>query len=347
MKTRNVKIALEGFGSYLGMQRGSFVVRDKEGKEKRYPLFESEIGEVQIRSGNTVSSGALTSIGFWQIDCLLLSGRGRPVAILRSLEDDSHVSTRIAQYESLKNGKFSDIAKQFVLSKIEGQNQVLSKYGLKRFDYSYVERIRDVQESDTRALRVKLTNIESHCSKFYFNQIFQMFSELLRPSGRKAYKAYDGINNLFNLAYEVLSWKVHVALLKAKLEPFLGYLHSLAWSKPSLVCDFEELYRYLMDDYVIQYAQRLKPRDFTLKTEEYANRKGKREYLNDFKTRGFMKMLNEHFLTEVEVPRFRMGKKQELETLINEEALLFASYLRNEKRAWVPRIVNLKNTQSF
>jgi CRISPR/Cas system-associated endonuclease Cas1 len=181
MKSKTVKISLEGFGSYLGMQRGSFVVRDKEGKEKRYPLFESEIGEVQIRSGNTVSSGALTSIGFWQIDCLLLSGRGRPVAILRSLEDDRHVSTRIAQYESLKNGKFSDIAKQFVLSKIEGQNQVLSKYGLKRLDYSHIGKIKKVQESDTRALRVKLTNVESHCSRLYFDQIFEMFSELLRP----------------------------------------------------------------------------------------------------------------------------------------------------------------------
>jgi CRISPR-associated protein Cas1 len=338
MKSKTVKIVLDSFGSYLGMEKGAFVVRDKEGREKKYPLFENEIGEVKIVSGNTVSVGALCSIGFWQIDCLILSGRGRPVAIVRSLEDDSHVSTRVAQYESLKNGKFSDIAKQFVLSKIEGQNQVLSKYGLRRLDYSHIEKIKGLQENDIRALRIKLTNIESHCSRLYFNQVFQMFNELLRPNGRKSFKAYDGINNLFNLAYEVLYWKVHIALLKAKLEPFLGYLHSLAWGKPSLVCDFVELYRYLMDDFVIQYAKKLNHRDFVLKTEEYANRKGKREYLNDLKTRGFMKMLNEYFVTEVEIPRFRMGKKQEIETLINEEAYLFAQYLRGEIREWTPRI---------
>jgi hypothetical protein len=85
---------------------------------------------------------------------LLLSGRGRPIAILRSLDDDSHVSTRIAQYESLKNGKFSDIAKQFVLSKIEGANEVLKKYGLRRLDYSRIEKIKSLQENDIRALRV-------------------------------------------------------------------------------------------------------------------------------------------------------------------------------------------------
>lgn len=28
MKTKNVKVALEGFGSYLGMEKGSFVVKN-------------------------------------------------------------------------------------------------------------------------------------------------------------------------------------------------------------------------------------------------------------------------------------------------------------------------------
>jgi hypothetical protein len=34
-----------------------------------------------------------------------------------------------------------------------------------------------------------------------------------------------------------------------------------------------------------------------------------------------------------------MGKRQEIETLVCEEALLLAMYLRNEKQTWVPRIV--------
>jgi hypothetical protein len=45
MKSKITKIALDGFGSYLGMEKGCFIVRDKGGKEERYPLFESEIGE--------------------------------------------------------------------------------------------------------------------------------------------------------------------------------------------------------------------------------------------------------------------------------------------------------------
>jgi CRISPR-associated protein Cas1 len=324
------------------MEKGCFIVRDKKGNKTRYPLFEKEIGEVQIRSGNLLSSGALTSLAFWQIDTLLLTGRGRPVAIIKSLEDESHVKTRIAQYKSLDNGKFSEIAKQFVIAKIEGQNQVLSKYGLRRLDFLHIDRAKELETTDPRNLRYRLTSIESRCAKLYFDQVFQLFNPLLRPKGRKKFKAYDGLNNLFNLGYEILSWKIHLALTKAKLEPFLGYLHSLQWKKPSLICDFEELYRYRIDDFVIKFALKLKQKDFILKKENFSsNKKGKREYLNDQKTKRFMKSLNHYFESSVKVPRIRVGKKQELESLIVEKAFLFAKYLRDEKKHWTPRIASL------
>jgi CRISPR/Cas system-associated endonuclease Cas1 len=128
-------------------------------------------------------------------------------------------------------------------------------------------------------------------------------------------------------------------LFSRKLEPYLGFLHSLAEGKPSLICDFMELYRYLVDDFVIQYCRKLQKKDFIMKNENFsAKRKGKREYLNDSLTHNQIKSLNQYFQTKLEIPRIRVGKKQEVETLINEEALLFAKYLRNDQKAWKPRI---------
>ena len=65
----------------------------------------------------------------------------------------------------------------------------------------------------------------------------------------------------------MLSWKVHRAIIKARLEPYLGFLHSMQYGKPSLVCDLQELYRYLVDDFVIQFCQGLRNRDFMEKSE--------------------------------------------------------------------------------
>jgi hypothetical protein len=39
--------------------------------------------------------------------------------------------------------------------------------------------------------------------------------------------------------------------------------------------------------------------------------------------------------------RIRRGRKQKIETLISEEALLLAMFLRKEREAWIPRIANI------
>ena len=52
----------------------------------------------------------------------------------------------------------------------------------------------------------------------------------------------------------------------------------------------------------------------------------------------FIKRLNVHFESEVEVPRIKAAKRQEIETLINEEAMLLGKYLRDERKEWIPRV---------
>ena len=68
-----------------------------------------------------------------------------------------------------------------------------------------------------------------------------------------------------------------------------------------------------------------------------AEKKGKREYLNDAETRDLTAKLNAFFEEYVEIPRMKVGERQTIETLISEEALLFAKYLRNERKEWMPR----------
>jgi len=342
LKTKPDKLYLDGFGSHIGRQEGCLVVKDRERKEKRYPLFDNEIKEIQIRSGNSISSGALVTCGFWNIDVIVLTGRGHPVAVLKSLYDDSHVETRVSQYRALENGKAPELAKTIVISKIEGQNQLLKKYGMKQTDFSVIQSIKNSNPDNYQNLRKRLMGIEGKSSERYFNQIFTLFQESIRPSCRKKFKAFDGVNNLFNLAYRILSSKVHVALIRAKLEPYLGFLHGIQFGKPSLVCDFIELYRYQVDNFLVDYARNLTCRDFIIKSEDYSKkRKGKREYLNESLTNEFIKKLNAYFESTVEIPRIKVGKRQKLETLIDEEALLLAKYLRDERKSWVPRIAKL------
>jgi hypothetical protein len=100
-----------------------------------------------------------------------------------------------------------------------------------------------------------------------------------------------------------------------------------------------ELYRYLVDDFVINFCQGLKTKDFVMKDERTTRtRWSKREYLNSLKTRELERGLDGLFVKMVEVPRIRHGSHQGLETLIDEEALLLAKFLRDERKSWIPRI---------
>ena len=87
---------------------------------------------------------------------------------------------------------------------------------------------------------------------------------------------------------------------------------------------------------------RIRKQDFVLKWEIVSsNRKAKREYLNDSLTKELTQRLDKYFKMTVEIPRIMRGDKQEFETLINEEALLFAKFLRDELDSWIPRTVML------
>jgi CRISPR-associated endonuclease Cas1 len=254
---------------------------------------------------------------------------GRLTPAIARARDDSHVKTRIAQYQAITNGKSDYIAKQIVKSKIQGQNKVLEKYGLRMIECN----VDDVSD------RNKLFTLESRCARMYFKQIFALFPESIRPEKRVGFKAYDGLNNVFNFGYNVLRCRIYKALLKAKLEPYLGFLHSTQHGKPSLVCDFQELYRYLIDDFLIGRCRKLRKQDFVLVTDFMMRLKmGKRIHLCEYETNDLAEGLNTLFDREVMIPRMRYGSKQTLDTLINEEALLFAKFLRSEKQTWIPRI---------
>jgi CRISPR-associated protein Cas1 len=336
-RVKHVKLVVDSFGSFLGMEKGCIILRDKKGNTTKYPLFEAEIGEVILQSGNLVSTGVLSALGFWEIDVLITTRNGYPIAMLKNLDDDSHVKTRICQYEALKNGKAEYVAKQFLIGKVEGQNILLNKYGL-RTQPSTSQMINGFDEPNLVMLRRRLNHLEGKISESYFEQIFQLFPESLRPTNRRGFKAYDGLNNVFNLSYTILLWKCYRALIKAHLEPYLGFLHCIQPYRPSLVCDFVELYRHLVDDFLIEFCQKLKPKDFKTKKEEWNGKISKRIYLKTSLTNDLTNRLHDHFRKDVKIPRIKRGEKQELETLINEEAMLLGKYLRNERDSWTPRI---------
>jgi len=109
----------------------------------------------------------------------------------------------------------------------------------------------------------------------------------------------------------------------------------------SALC-FQELYRYLIDDFLIERCKKLRKKDFVLVTDFMMRLKmGKRIHLCEFEADSLADGLSSLFDREVEIPRMKYGKKQTFDTLVSEEAFLLARFLRSERETWIPRIVSL------
>jgi len=342
-KTDKILI-LNNYGKYLTYSGMKFIIKNKKRTiEKEIPFY--KVGEIILQTGNAVSTGALTSAGFWGIDLMIMTSSGRPVSTMISLDDYSHVKTRICQYEAYKSRKGVEIAKQLILGKIQAEEKMLKKYKLIPFNSLEIpkkEQIKLLYAENVDKIRNKLHGVEGKYTEHYFQQIITLFPEKLRKNWKKreGYRAYDELNNLWNFAYDYLKWRIFRSLIKAKLEPYLGFLHKIQENRPSLVCDLQEIYRCLIDDFLIRYSQKLTKKDFEKQYERgYYNKKVPRIYLNHSETNNLVQQLNRYFETKIEIPRIRKGKRQKIETLIVEECGLLAQFIRGEKSSWIPRVI--------
>lgn len=335
--TKTEKILIENYGNFLSSNRISFVVKKEKKEVKNIPFY--KVSEIVIPCGNAISTNALFWASVYNIDVLLTSSGGKPLAAFIPIKSNSHVKTRICQYEAYRNRKGVEIAKQFVLGKIEAQAQILRKRGLQPFESIKLpskELVERLCGENVDSIRHKLTTIEANYTKHYFSQTFKLFPKHLRVEQRNTFRAYEPLNNLLNLAYEVLAWKIFRALIKARLEPYLGFLHYIQNERASLVCDFQELYRPYIDNFLIQYTKTLNRKDFK---PEYGKGKTPRMFLKYPQSSKLIQALNGFFRTKVAIQRIKKrGKTQTFETLINEEATLLAMYIRNEKLTWKPRM---------
>ncbi|MEM3550106.1 MAG: CRISPR-associated endonuclease Cas1 [Candidatus Bathyarchaeia archaeon] len=115
MKAKVERIIIDNLGSYLGMEKGCFVIKDRKGNVRRYSMF----------------------------------------------ENDSHIKTRLAQYEAFHNGKGIKIAKTIVESKIESQNMVLKEYSLRQLDITTLKaKIERLESKSLKDVRKRLLPIE-------------------------------------------------------------------------------------------------------------------------------------------------------------------------------------------
>lgn len=329
-----MKIIMKDFGFFLGTNEDSFKIQKNGETIKEFPFHDTN--EIVIGTRNSISIDALAWASLYNVDVVITLHNGKPLAVLHSIKHMTNVKTRLNQFRAYESVKGLEIAKSVLIQKIKNENNLLKHYGLKSYEKSLkkpnLQDIKNVHaERITQNVRTKLNAIEEHFSKFFYGQIFSLFPKWISPRTRIKRNAIESGNNLLNLSFEVLNWKVMKAILTSKLEPYLGFLHSIQHSKPSMVCDLVEPFRAYIIHFLIGYSKTLNSKDF-IKT--YLIRgKYPRYFLKHETAWNLIENLNKQ-LFEKYIPMQRNrkhGKRMIFETFIDEYVSSVARFINTDR----------------
>jgi len=142
------------------------------------------------------------------------------------------------------------------------------------------------------------------------------------------YPSYS--RNLLNLGYAVLKRYIIMAMVPMHLDPYLGFLHSYFRFKPSLVYDLIEPFRVVAEDFVLSYHELLSQSSF--------EKVGKRVYLKRDEEIEFMKAMNKRLSKRKSYERYYKPVKARIKTIIKEEPIKLAQYIRNKHQKYQPHI---------
>lgn len=96
-----------------------------------------------------------------------------------------------------------------------------------------------------------IRGLEGTATRHYFSILSQLVPEQYYFSGRSQHPAKDMFNCLLNYGYGILYAKIEAALIRAGIDPYLGFFHRDEYNKPVLVYDVIEKFRIWVEYVVI------------------------------------------------------------------------------------------------
>lgn len=241
----------------------------KKDNEILLEVPEFKVDQVLIFGNIQITTQAMAFLLDNDISTSFLSIRGKLKGKLLPVES-KNVYLRITQYERFKDEEFKlMIAKNIVAGKIRNQRAILQRFARNHPEIDFSEAIDELKEC-LRILEAKnkvstVIGVEGRASAIYFKCFSSMFRKELKFDTRERRPPTDPINSLLSLGYTMLSNECLSILSAIGFDPYIGFLHSLEYGRPSLGLDLAEEFRQpIVDTLTLALINKeiLKPEDF-------------------------------------------------------------------------------------
>ena len=329
--------------AFIGKTDERLQVRSHKQTLLDVPLL--KVDGVVVLGRATISPAALMELLERKIPLSFLTGTGR---FLGRLEPPltKNIFVRSAQWQAAENSPQAvHIVRSFIRGKLKNYRNTLMRAQREASDPNspavskLAEGIRRLEQAiapiNTTAAIDALRGLEGSGSAAYFG----CFDQLIRAPGftfitRNKRPPTDPVNALLSFGYALLRHDVESALNIVGFDPYLGYLHTQRYGRPSLALDLMEEFRPLVVDAMVLAAinkRSLTPADFT--TEPLSGAVS----LADAGRRTFLRLYEQKKQSQFKHPV--MGKQCTYQAAFEIQARLLAKYLMGETEQYPPLVL--------
>lgn len=189
------------------------------------------------------------------IDCVFCSSYGKFHGRLISTESKFGLLRQRQMETILQPERKLAIAKAIVRGKFQNQRTLLMRYhrelNLPQLDRTITELEKAIQRLETCAEPAILLGIEGSASAGYYRAFKDILKQDLGFVTRVRRPPTDPVNSLLSFGYTLLVYAVQAGISTVGLDPFLGFLHTTGYSRPSLVLDLMEEFRPIIVDSLV------------------------------------------------------------------------------------------------
>ena len=250
-------------GEKIAYKNDNLIVKDKEDNIKfqisLYRLYIVYIiGDISL---TTVILKKAKKFGF---SIALLSTNFR---LYEMIGDIKLGNTLLKEKQYRYNG--ISIAKQIVCNKI--LNEINTLKNIRKKDNNIKESIsilnNYMEKSSTCDDYYLLLSYEGNAAKQYFKSIF----DNVDWKGRKPRIKFDYINSSLDIGYTILFTFIEIIVNSFGFDTYVGVLHKQFYMRKSLICDFVEPFRTIIDEQVRKSInlKQIKEDDFMIINRKY------------------------------------------------------------------------------
>ncbi|MDY6781066.1 MAG: type I-D CRISPR-associated endonuclease Cas1d [Cyanobacteriota bacterium] len=322
--------------AFIGKTDERLTVKADRQKLLDVPLIKTD--GVVVLGRATVSPAAIVELLERHIPLSFLTYTGRYLGRLEP-EVTKNIFVRRAQWSASEDSpKAVHCVRGFVRGKLKNYRQLLLRRNrdlVESLEDAIAQLDRIIQELNTVQSIDSLRGYEGAGSAVYFGSFDRLIlSNEFDFEKRVRRPPTDPVNSLLSLGYALLRHDIQSAVNIVGFDPYLGYLHTERYGRPSLALDLMEEFRPLVVDAVVLNAvnnKRVKPEYFVAEPLSHA------VSLTPEGLKIFLRLYEEKKSSTFKHPV--MKRKCSYQQAFEWQARLLAKYLMGETEQYPPLIL--------